>query len=78
MPYTGGDVHLKLFDLQDRRDFAYMVWNSGGLLFLEGNILDSFGKIKLEEDLKGLPPGSYFIQFSSHNRRYKLRWIKVN
>lgn len=78
MPYTGGDVHLELFDLHDHLNFTYMVWNSGGLLFLEGNILDSFGRIKLEEDLKGLPPGSYFLQFCTRNKWYKLRWIKVN
>ena len=78
MPYTGGEVHLELFDLQDRWDFTYRVWNSGGLLFVEGNILDSFGKIKLEEELKGLPPGSYFIQFITRNKWYKLRWIKGN
>lgn len=77
-PYTGGDVHLELFDLKVSPGFTYMVWNSGGLLFLEGIISGEVGKVKLEENLKYLPPGSYFIQFNARNRWYKLRWIKVN
>ncbi|MBI0401459.1 hypothetical protein [Cyclobacterium marinum] len=77
MPYTGGEVHLDLFDLQDRPEFTYMVWSSGGVLYLGGSILDEIGKIKLEEDLKSLPSGSYFIQFKVGTKWYKLRWIKV-
>jgi hypothetical protein len=77
-PYKVGEIRVDLFGLQPSQRIAYSVWNSGGKLFLEGYFGGENSKIQIEESLRILPPGSYFILLQSQNKLYRLRWLKVN
>ncbi|EPR67162.1 hypothetical protein [Cyclobacterium qasimii] len=77
-PYYGGEIRVALFGLQPKQRIAYSIWNSGGKLFLEGYLEGASDKIQLEEGLKVLPIGSYFILLKSQNKLFRLRWLKVN
>jgi|GEM_PF-382106 len=77
-PYKGGEIRVDLFGLQSSQRISYSIWNSGGRLFLEGVFDGVKGKIRLEESLRMLPPGSYFILLQSQNKWYRLRWLKAN
>ncbi|WP_339925395.1 hypothetical protein [uncultured Cyclobacterium sp.] len=77
-PYHGGEIHLALFGIKPEHQIAYSIWNSGGKLFLEGYLEGALGNIPLEEGLKALPVGSYFILLQSQNKLFRLRWLKVN
>ena len=77
-PYKEGEVHVDLFGLQSDQQVFFNVWGSGGKLFLEGVFDLGNVKIQLEENLRLLPPGSYFILLQTQNKLFRLRWLKLN
>jgi hypothetical protein len=77
-PYKEGEVHVDLFGLLSDQQVFFNVWGSGGRLFLEGVFDLGNVKIQLEENLRILPTGSYFILLQTQNKLFRLRWLKLN